>query len=176
MPSGPKLTLNLASLDVVGDLLGGAAVNLAAGGESGTKDLLDGTLEVLGHGLEPHLASDLDDLVQRDRLGVLDVLLLLAVPGRLLEGLDDQGGSGGHNRNRGLTVLDGESDRDTETLPVTTAVQSQPERSCASSSGRKLTWPWRYLHRPSWATDREDRSWGRGQKRHQPHHPWPSGG
>jgi hypothetical protein len=47
---------------------------------------------------------------------VLDVLLLLAVTRRLLEGLNDEGGSGGHNRNLSLTVLDGELDGDTETL------------------------------------------------------------
>lgn len=63
-----------------------------------------------------HLAGDLDDLVQRDGLAVLDVLLLLAVTGRLLEGLDDQGRGGGHNGDRGLTVLDGQADGDTETL------------------------------------------------------------
>lgn len=86
-----KLTLNLTSLNGVGDVLGGLAINLAAGGESGTENLLDGTLEVLGHGLEAHLAGNLDDLVKSNGLGVLDVLLLLAVTRRLLEGLDDKG-------------------------------------------------------------------------------------
>ena len=38
-----------------------------------------------------HLAGDLNDLVERNGLGVLDVLLLLAVARRLLEGLDDEG-------------------------------------------------------------------------------------
>jgi hypothetical protein len=47
---------------------------------------------------------------------VLDVLLLLAVTGRLLQSLDDQRRGGGHNRDGGLTVLDGELDRDTEAL------------------------------------------------------------
>jgi hypothetical protein len=47
---------------------------------------------------------------------VLDVLLLLAVTGRLLESTDDEGRSGGNNRDRGLTVLDGELDGDTETF------------------------------------------------------------
>jgi len=63
-----------------------------------------------------HLAGDLNDLVERDRLGVLDVLLLLAVTWRLLEGLDDEGGSRWDDRDGGLTVLDGESDGDTETF------------------------------------------------------------
>lgn len=111
-----KLTLDLASLDVVADLLGRAAVNLATGGESGTEDLLNGTLQVLGHGLEAHLAGDLNDLLKRHRLGVLDVLLLLAVTRRLLKSLDDQRRSRGNDRDGGLTVLDGELDGDTETL------------------------------------------------------------
>ena len=65
-----------------------------------------------------HGAADLDDLVKRDGLGVLDVLLLFAVTRGLLEGLDDKGGGGGNNGNSGLTVLDGQADSDAETLPV----------------------------------------------------------
>ena len=65
-----------------------------------------------------HGAADLDDLVERDGLGVLDVLLLFAVTRGLLEGLDDQGRGGGHDRDSGLTVLDGQADSDAETLPV----------------------------------------------------------
>lgn len=112
------LTLNLASLNVVRNVLGATAVNLAAGGEGSTEDLLDGTLEVLGHGLEAHGAGNVDDLIKRDRLGVLDVLLLLAVTRRLLEGLDDERRGGGDDRDSGLTVLDGELDGDAKTLPV----------------------------------------------------------
>lgn len=83
--------LDLAGLDVVGDGLGAAAVDLATGGEGSSEDLENGALQVLGHGLEAHGLGDGDDLIERDGLGVLDVLLLLAVPGRLLEGLDDEG-------------------------------------------------------------------------------------
>lgn len=110
------LTVNLASLDVIGDILGAAAIDLAADGESSTEDLKDGTLELLGKRALTHLTSDLNDLVERDGLGVLDVLLLLAVTRRLLEGLDDKGRGGGHNGDSGLTVLDGQTDGDTETL------------------------------------------------------------
>ena len=49
---------------------------------------------------------------------MLDVLLLLAVSGRLLKGLDDEGGSGGNDGDGGLTVLDGELHGDAKTLPV----------------------------------------------------------
>lgn len=65
-----------------------------------------------------HGAANLNDLVKRDGLGVLDVLLLLAVTRGLLEGLDDKGGGGGNDRDGGLTVLDGQADGDAETLPV----------------------------------------------------------
>ena len=65
-----------------------------------------------------HGAADLDDLVERDGLGVLDVLLLFAVTRGLLEGLDDKGGGGGNDRDGSLTVLDGQADGDAETLPV----------------------------------------------------------
>jgi len=53
---------------------------------------------------------------------VLDVLLLFAVTRRLLEGLDDERRSRGDDRDGGLTVLDGELDRDTETFPVTSGL------------------------------------------------------
>ena len=36
--------------------------------------------------------------------------------------------------------------------------------------------PWRYLHRPSWARDQEDRSWEREQRMHRPHRQWRGGG
>lgn len=47
---------------------------------------------------------------------MLDVLLLLAVTGRLLQGLDDQGGGCRYDRYGGLTVLDGEFDSNSESL------------------------------------------------------------
>lgn len=50
---------------------------------------------------------------------MLDVLLLLSVPRRLLQSLDDQTRSAGDDADLGLTVLDGQLDGDSETLPVT---------------------------------------------------------
>ena len=41
---------------------------------------------------------------------------------RTLESLDDKGGSGGNDGDGGLTVLDGQLDGDTETLPVTSGL------------------------------------------------------
>jgi len=85
-----KHTLNLARSDVVANSLRAPSVNLAPSAEGSSEDLLYTTLERLGERLVLHLAGDLNDLVERDGLGVLDVLLLLAVARRLLEGLDDE--------------------------------------------------------------------------------------
>jgi len=110
--------LDLAGLDVVRDRLGAAAVHLAARAEGGSENLEGGALQVLGHRLESHRARNGDDLIERNALGVLDVLLLLTVAGRLFKGLDDERRSGGDNRDGSLTVLDGQLDRDAQTLPV----------------------------------------------------------
>ena len=47
---------------------------------------------------------------------MLDVLLLLSVAGGFLQGLDDERRGRGDDGNRGLTVLDGELDGDTESF------------------------------------------------------------
>jgi len=114
--------LDLAGLNVVADSLGAAAIDLAAGGEGSAEDLLDGTLERLGHRLVLHGAGDRDDLVKRDGLGVLDVLLLLAVTRGLLKSLDDERRGGRNNGDGSLSVLDGQADSDTETFPVTSGL------------------------------------------------------
>ena len=175
--------LDLAGLDVVGDGLGGASVNLATSGEGSSEDLENGTLKALGHGLEAHGAGDGDDLVERDGLGVLDVLLLLAVPGRLLEGLDDEGRGGGNDRDGGLTVLDGQLDGDAQTLPVTGGLGDIFTDLCrfvSSCSERRMRCAFccRIVSRSthSWARDREDRSWGRERRRHRLHHRSHGGG
>lgn len=111
--------LNLAVVDSLDDGLRGLAVDLAADRVSSSQNLLDATLQLLGEGLVAHGAGNLDDLVNGDGLVVLDVLLLLAVTRGLLEGLDDERRGSGDNRDRSLTVLDGQLDGDTETFPVT---------------------------------------------------------
>ena len=102
--------VDVAAVNGLNDRLGRLAINLAANTVGGSENLLDGTREVLGERLVSHGAGDLNDLVKGDRLVVLDVLLLLAITGRLLEGLDDQGGSSGDNRHSSLTVLDSKLD------------------------------------------------------------------
>lgn len=103
-------TRDFAAGNVVAHGLGRTSINPAADGEGSSENLLHGTLERLGHGLEVHLARNVDDLVERDRLAVLDVLLLLAITGGLLEGLDHKRRRGGDDGDLGLTVLDGEAD------------------------------------------------------------------
>ena len=175
-----RRTLNLARLNVVRDSLGATAINLAASAESSSEDLLDGTLQVLGHRLEPHGAGNVDDLIKRNALGVLNVLLLLAVAGRLLEGLDNERRSGGHDGDGGLTVLDGQLDRDTEAFPVASGLGDiftdlyamQELAFCAMRHARSIELWYTY----SWARDREDRSWGRVRTRHRLHHRSHEGG
>ena len=181
---GEGRTLNLAALDVVRDVLRTSAIYLAANTESRTQNLLHRSLQLLGERLEPHRPGNLDDVVERHALVVLDVLLLFPVAGGLLQGLDDKGRGGGDDRDGGLTVLDGKLDGDTETFLSTGSHISGRFPLPASISyfvnfGRCLPshqWPWRYLLRPSWGKDPEDRSWERGRKRHRPHHQWQGGG
>jgi hypothetical protein len=109
-----RLTLNLALVDVLRDSLWTPAIDLAANREGSAKNLLHGALELAGHGLEPHSAGNLDDVVKRDGLGVLDVLLLLAVSRWLFERLDDERAGRWDDGDGGLTVLDGQADGDTE--------------------------------------------------------------
>ena len=74
-----RLTVNLTSQDVVRDVLGTSALNLATNAVRRTQDLPYCSRQVLGERLVAHRPADLDNLLQRDGLGVLDVLLLLAV-------------------------------------------------------------------------------------------------
>jgi hypothetical protein len=109
-------TVDLARIDLLLDDLGALSVNLAADGEGSAEDLLDGALQGLGERLVAHGPSNVDDLIKRNRLAVLDVLLLLAVTWGLLQRTDDKRGGSRDDGDGGLTVLDGELDRDTEAL------------------------------------------------------------
>jgi len=86
------LTVNVAILDLVRDVLWTSAINLAANAESCAEDLEHGTLQLFGQGLvgASHGSCNVNDLIQRDGLRVLDVLLLLSVSWWLLEGSDDK--------------------------------------------------------------------------------------
>lgn len=111
-----ELTVDLARIDLVLDNLGALSVDLAANREGSTEDLLDSAGQSLGERLESHGPGNVDDFLKRNRLAVLDVLLLLSVTWGLLQSTDDERGGGGNDGDGGLTVLDGELDRDTEAL------------------------------------------------------------
>ena len=68
----------------------------------GAEDLLADTTELPGHGPGSHDAGGLVDVVHGDVPVVLHVLHLLPVPGRLLQGLDDQGSGRGDDGDRSL--------------------------------------------------------------------------
>lgn len=86
-----RLTLNASLLDLITDVLGGSTINLAADTESRAQDLENGSLQLTSERLvgTAHCSCNLNDLVHRDGLGVLDVLFLLAVSRGLLKSSDD---------------------------------------------------------------------------------------
>ena len=84
-----KPTIDLSILDVFRDILWTPAINLTADRVGSSQDFQNGTPQLLGERLEAHGACDIDNLVERNGLGVLDVLLLLSVTRGFLEGLDD---------------------------------------------------------------------------------------
>eukprot|EP00091_Calanus_sinicus_P004564 TRINITY_DN148_c0_g1_i11.p2 TRINITY_DN148_c0_g1~~TRINITY_DN148_c0_g1_i11.p2 ORF type:complete len:136 (+),score=34.65 TRINITY_DN148_c0_g1_i11:81-488(+) len=94
------------------------AVNSAADRLGGAEDLLHDAGELAGHRAGPHDAGGVDDIIHGDVPAVLDVLDLLPVPWRLLEGLDDEGGSRRNHGASGLPVLDLELDSHLQTFPV----------------------------------------------------------
>lgn len=110
--------LDVTLVDSLNDIVRGLLVDSAANALAGTKDLLDGAGEVATERLEAHGPRNLDDLIQRDIATVLNVLDLLAVTRRLLQGLDDQRRGRRHNGHSSLTVLDSQLDGHTETLPL----------------------------------------------------------
>lgn len=136
---GKVHTLNLAVVDSLDNGLRGLAVDLAADRVSSSQNLLDTTLQVLGEGLVAHGAGNLDDLINGDGLVVLDVLLLLAVTRGLLEGLDDERRGSGDNRDRSLTVLDGQLDGDTETFLSMVSVRQKSSFLFHSSCTHPVT-------------------------------------
>ena len=79
-----RLTLNRTAVDIFRNGPRISPIHLAAYTERRAEDLLDGTSEVLGEGLEPHCSGNVDDVFKGDALGVLNVLLLLSVARGLL--------------------------------------------------------------------------------------------
>ena len=87
-----------------------------AHGLHGAKNFLDGTSKSLGHGLVPHLLSNVNDGVNAEGAGVLDILGLLPIPLWLIKLLDDKSRSGWEDGNGGLAIDDADLDCATESL------------------------------------------------------------
>merc|ERR1719489_361276 len=109
---------HLSVVDLVDNVVRRLAVDGASDGLGGAEDLLDGAFQLPCHGAFPHDAGDVDDLFEGNVAAVLDVLDLLAVAGRLLEGADEESRSAGNDAHRRLTILNGQLDGDAETFPV----------------------------------------------------------
>ena len=104
----------------VGDLglhfLGVDALAPGAHGLHGAENFLDGAGKGLGHGLVPHLLSNVNDGVNAEGAGVLDILDLLSVSLWLLKSGDDKSGCGWDDGNCGLAIDDGDLNGATESL------------------------------------------------------------
>ena len=110
--------LDFPVVDLIDDVVRVLAVDGASYGLSGAEDLLDGALELPGHGARSHDAGDFDDCVHGQVTVVLHIFDFLAVARWLLELLDDQGSGRWNHVDLGLSVLDGEFAGDFEALPV----------------------------------------------------------
>lgn len=131
---------NLSRSNLLANVLWRLTINRAPNRESSSQNFPDSSAQLLGKGLEAHLAGNFDDLVEGEVTGVLDyvngvireailgqsqcavrsrtVLFLLTVSWGFLQRLDNQGGGTGENLDSRLTVLDHQSHGNPETLPV----------------------------------------------------------
>ncbi|KAF5225679.1 hypothetical protein ECC02_001443 [Trypanosoma cruzi] len=94
------------------------AIDCAAYGKRRAEHLHHDGLHVGPHGVGRRLLCNLKNLREGDIAAVLDVLHLLAVTRRLLQGADQTRGNGGRDTHSGHTVLDAQLTCDLETLPV----------------------------------------------------------
>lgn len=99
-------------------ILGVFPIHRAPDRHARPQDLFHSDAELLGHGPHLHHLRVLDHAVQCDVSVMLNILILLVIPLRLLQGLDDQSRGRRDNGNLRLTVLDSEFDSDAGALPV----------------------------------------------------------
>lgn len=92
----PQLTIDGSLFDLVADIFGTPAVNLTADRKASTENLEYRSTQLLRQRLVrgSHGPCNLNDFIQRNRLGVLDVLLFFSIARRLLECSDNQTGCG----------------------------------------------------------------------------------
>lgn len=105
---------NLTRLNLGSHGLGRHSVDGAAHRVASTQNFLDSTRQVTSQRLVANLAGNINHSLQRQVTVVLNVLLLLAVTGWLLQGLDDHAGSGRQDLDRGSAVLHGQLDADAQ--------------------------------------------------------------
>ena len=84
--------------------MGGLAVDTATDREASSEDLLNGTGQLLGHGLTSHDTGDLNDRVKSDIAIVDNILDLLTVTGSLLELSHDKSRGSGDDGRSGLYI------------------------------------------------------------------------
>lgn len=105
-------------LDLSANVAGRGSLDGAAHGGAGTEDLAHSPSQILGKRAVTNLTGNLNNLIESQVAVMLDVLLLLAITGGLLEGLDDVAGRAGLDLEGGHTVSDGQLDTDTEAFVV----------------------------------------------------------
>ena len=105
-------------LDFLDQILWVLAIDGATNRASGAEHFLHGAFQFASHTAGTHGSGDFDDLIKGQVAIVLDVLDLLSVSWRLLQGFDDEGSSGGHDFDGSLTVLNDQLAGDLQALPV----------------------------------------------------------
>lgn len=110
--------LDRSAVDVVDDVVRGTAIDGASNAVGSSEHFLARSGQLAGHRARSHHPSDANHFVEGDVAVVLDVLDLLAVPRRFLQGFHDERSGRRHNRDRGLSVLDGQAHGNLQTLPV----------------------------------------------------------
>ena len=109
---------DFAVVDFSNDLLWTLLVDGGAEGQAGAEDLLDGTSEVLGHGLLLDDLGDLLDLLEGEVALVVHVLHFLSVALVVAEFLDQQGGGAGVDGDLGGSVLALQLHHHADALPL----------------------------------------------------------
>merc|ERR1711981_609650 len=94
------------------------AVNGAADGHAGSEDFFDSTGKVAGHGARTEFLGNRNNLVHVEFAVVDNVLGLLPVTRRFLQGFDDGGCCSRDDGDGGLSVLNHDLDVDFDALPV----------------------------------------------------------
>lgn len=105
--------------DVVNDVMGRTSIDGASNTVRCSEHFLYGAFQLASHRTGTHHFGNAEHVVECNVAVVFDVLHLLSVAWRLLQGLDNERSGRWNNWNCRLTILDGEADCDFQALPVT---------------------------------------------------------